>query len=292
MPATIIPDRAALRRGGCRACSMVPIAPISSGIWCRCLSKPLRGPYGIWNPPVWGGGVEAPDLIRNRERSDAPVDSEVSFLLFEQRGGARCLLVSYSAHPIVIGSQNLEFTGDYPGFLMQHLSALGDAEVIYLGGAVGSMGHRAPEGGGEFERAELMGKQLAERVHGALGSISLNDDRSETNVEVIGMPMALPPYQVRLNRALRFSKHLLPLLGVDHDAWLQGLRIGRRVMVGTPADFCGEISVALKREAAAKAIDLWVLSFNGDYVRVVTFSAKGGRGYFNLLPRSSPPPGP
>lgn len=217
---------------------------------------------------VFGGGVDVPEFIKNRERPEAPVDSELSYLCVEKVTGDQCVVVSYSAHPTVIGSDNFEITGEYPGYLMKHLSSLTGAEVIYLGGAVGSMGHRAPEGATSFERSDLMGKALAEKVAVAL-EVEVEKE-VDLDVEVIGIPLDLPPYQMRVNRHLRLSKFLLPILGVDSDGWLQGVRIGETVFVGMPADYCGEISVRLKSEAATKGIDLWVLSFNGDYVGYIS----------------------
>lgn len=214
------------------------------------------------------GGKPVPELIRNREREDGPVDSELSFVLIEQDTGDRCILVSYSAHPTVIGSDNLEITGSYPGFLMSHLGTLGRAEVVYLGGAVGSMGHRAPEGDSDFERSEGMGRALAEQVWQELATVELS--RGTLDVAAIGFPMEIPPFQLRLNRNWRLSSQLLPLMGIDRDAWLQGVRIGDVVLVGTPADYCGEISVELKASAAERGLDLWVLSFNGDYVGYIS----------------------
>jgi neutral ceramidase len=225
---------------------------------------------------VMGGGVDVPELIKNRERADAPVDSELSYLHIEKASGDQCIVVSYSAHPTIIRSDSFKITGGYPGFLMRQLTVLTGAEVIYLGGAVGSMGHRAPEAPTSFERSELMGKALAERV-----AKELEHDQgkeAEMDVEVIGAPLKLPPYQFRLNRNLRLSKFLLPILGVDSDGWLQGVRIGGIVLIGTPADYSGEISVQLKSKAAKKGIDLWVLSFNGDYVGYISPDA-----YYNEL---------
>ena len=214
------------------------------------------------------GGVAVEEYIRNREREDAPIDAELSYMLLEKTGGERCYVVSYSAHPTVIGSDSFEISGEYPGYLMGHIAEVSGAEAIYLGGALGSMGHRAPEGNTGFERSQSMGRALA--------TIVLDETREVTeweeggDVESIGVPIDLPPYQARLNRKLRFSKHLLPLLGVDHDAWLQGVRLGNTVWIGTPADFSGEISVELKADAATSGIDLWVLSFNGDYVGYIS----------------------
>ena len=92
------------------------------------------------------GGLGAPEYIRNRTRRDGPVDSELSYMLVEQKDGDRCFVVSYSAHPTILGADNMKFSGEYPGFLMRRITERTGAEAIFLCGAVGSMSPRAPEG--------------------------------------------------------------------------------------------------------------------------------------------------
>ncbi len=230
------------------------------------------------------GSVDAPEYIRNRTRKDAPVDSELSYMLIEQDDGGRCFVVSYSAHPTILGSNNMAFSGEYPGFLMRHIAEQTNAEAIYLGGAMGSMTHRAPEADDPFERCRAMGRALADKVLQA----ALSDPQFADQVDVasIGIPIQLPPFQVRLSRRWRVSKFVPPLLGIDNDGWMHAVRIGDAVLVGTPADYCGEISVDLKSWAAERSVDLWVLSFNGDYVGYISpdkyyydIDENGGYGY-------------
>jgi hypothetical protein len=192
--------------------------------------------------------------------------------------------VSYSAHPTVLGGSNMQFSGEYPGFLMRHITQQTGAEAIYLGGAVGSMSHRAPPGNDPFARAQALGEALAQKVIEAAEQAPPFQDKMD--IASVGIPIQLPPFQMRINTDWRVSKFLLPILGVDTDAWMQALRIGDMVLVGTPADFCGEISVKLKSWAEARSTDLWVLSFNGDYVGYISPDAyyndleeNGGLGY-------------
>ncbi len=214
------------------------------------------------------GSVDAPEYIRNRTRRDGPTDSELSYMLIEQEDGDRCFVVSYSAHPTILGSSNMEFTGEYPGFLVRRIAEETGAEAIYLGGAVGSMSHRAPERDDPFERSRVMGAALADRVLQAARSEPQFEDSAD--VASIGVPIQLPPFQLRLSEHWRVSKFLPPLLGVDADGWMHAVRIGDMALVGTPADYCGEISVDLKSWAKDHFVDLWVLGFNGDYVGYVS----------------------
>jgi len=230
------------------------------------------------------GGLDAPEYIRNRTRSGAPVDSELSYMLVEQKDSDRCFVVSYSAHPTVLGSDNMRFTGEYPGFLMHRITEKTGAAAIYLGGSVGSMSPRPPEGTDSFERCRTMGEALADKVLDAIAEAPRFKDK--VDVASIGIPIKLPPFQLRLSEHFRLSRFMFPILGIDSDGWMHAVRIGDIALVGTPADYCGEISVDLKARMKNRVGDLWVLSFNGDYVGYISpdkyyydKDEKGGYGY-------------
>ena len=230
------------------------------------------------------GSVDAPEHIRNRTRRDGKVDSELSYILVEQQDGDRCFLVSYSAHPTVLGADNMQFTGEYPGFLMRRITEQTGAEAIYLGGAVGSMSPRPPDANEPFNRCRAMGVALADKVLQSVTHSPHFIDKAD--VASIGIPIRLPPFQLRLSENWRVSKFLLPILGVDADGWIHAVRIGDLALVGTPADFCGEISVKLKSRMKNRLGGLWVLSFNGDYAGYISpdkyyyeKDEQGGYGY-------------
>jgi hypothetical protein len=129
-----------------------------------------------------------------------------------------------------------------------------------------------------------MGVALADKVLEAVVDATLFKDK--VDIASIGFPIKLPPFQLRLNKNLRVSKFLFPVLGIDTDGWMHAVRIGDIALVGTPADYCGEISVDLKSWAQNHSVDLWVLSFNGDYVGYISpdkyyydKDEKGGYGY-------------
>lgn len=248
-------------------------------------TESIVGAYRSLEPAkLLHGSMDAPEYIRNRTRKDAPVDSELSYMLIEQEDGDRCFLVSYSAHPTVLGGDNMQFTGEYPGFLMRRITERTGAEAIYLGGSVGSMGPRAPEGKDSFERCRNMGTALADKVLEVVVDARVFKDK--VDVASIGIPIRLPPFQLRLNEKWRVSRFLFPILGIDADGWMHAVRIGDVALVGTPADFCGEISVDLKSKTRNRLGGLWVLSFNGDYAGYISpdryyydKDEKGGYGY-------------
>jgi hypothetical protein len=210
-------------------------------------------------------GVDAPDFIRNRTR-EAPTDSELSYLHVQQEDGDACFLVSYSAHPTVYGSDMTEFSAEYPGAIQNTLGEATGAEVVYLGGAVGSMGPRAPEAPTTHDRVQAMGAGLAQRIIDDLASIDRRSYTATADVLSAGTPLGMPGMQVRpVSAKWRMSPLIRHLATVPAQSWLQGARVGNAFFVGLPFDFSGEISVVWKDWAKSRNYDLWTTSFNSAY---------------------------
>lgn len=231
-------------------------------------SEAIIAAYKAMEPASYAvGNVDAPEYIRNRER-EASVDPELNFMVFKQDDGDQCCLVSYNAHPTVLGSSNMEFSADYPGYLQRYVEKQEKTFSVYLGGAVGSMGPKPPEAEDMFARAQAMGE--------ALGKLVLDNAQNLTfkqNAEIasVGVPITIPPIQFRvINTSWRLSPFIVPYLGVDRGAWMHGVRVDQSVFVGFPCDFSGEISLTLKAWAKEKNLDLWNLSFCADYVGYIS----------------------
>lgn len=211
------------------------------------------------------GRLDVPEFIKNRVR-DAEVDDDLQYLIVRQKDGDACYLVCYNAHPTVLGGGNMEFSADFPGYLYRHIESTTGKFSMYLGGAVGSMGPRV-EGPDGFTRARIMGEALAQRVL----DDSANAEFSDTaEIAAVGFAFNTPPLQLRINRNWRVSPLLIRALGVDNVAWVHGIRVGKLMFYGTPCDLSGEISVEMKRWAASRGVELWALSFAGDYIGYVS----------------------
>lgn len=211
------------------------------------------------------GSVDAPQYIRNRMREGAPVDPELSFMIVRQEDGDACYVASYSAHPTIFGGGMLEFSAEYPGELVRYLEAETNLDAHYLGGAVGAMGPRAPEGEDDASRVVAMGQ--------ALGQLILENDeslefRESLDVAAIGVPVGMPQFQLRPSEEhanWRVSPILAKFAGLKREGWIHGARIGDLFFVGMPFDFCGETSVEWKAWAEGQGLDLWTLSFCSTY---------------------------
>lgn len=215
------------------------------------------------------GAFTADEFIRNRTR-EAAVDTRLNYLVLEKENGNRCVLVRYSAHPTTVGSRFLQFTAEFPGFLQSALeSSLPNTTVAYIGGSLGSSGPRAPEGPDDISRAQAMGQALAQKF---LATVNMETLDWKTNVDVasIGIPLQLPPFQLRVSQGLRLSPLLPKLLGVPHEAWMHSVRVGDLYLVGIPADFSGEISLDWSKWAEAGGFDIWPTSFCCGYIGYIS----------------------
>jgi hypothetical protein len=215
---------------------------------------------------VASGSLAVPQYIRNRARN-AAVDPFLDYLRVRQEDGDDGYVVRYSAHPTVLGGRNMAFSADFPGYLQRRIEDEVGGFAMYLGGAVGSMGARVPDGADGFEQAQALGYALADKV---LEAASDAEFSSSVAVRAVAVPITPPPFQLRLTKGWRVSPLLLPLAGVDHDAWVGAVRVGTVILVGAPGDFSGEISVELRAWGREQGVDLWPLSFNADYVGYIS----------------------
>ena len=142
-----------------------------------------------------GIGME-PGFASNRRRLDGPVDTGIPVLRFESvEGSTIAILVSYACHPVVLGADNLSWTGDYPHFVRKKLeTTFPGAIAIFATGCAGDVntGHSAaaslsllatPER--SFAKAKEIGFGIANSVIDArLTDVSGNVGHSEVFADI------------------------------------------------------------------------------------------------------------
>lgn len=204
------------------------------------------------------GSADAPEYIRNRTRN-ADTDPLLQFMVVEKEDGGRCIVSRFSAHPTNFGSRMVDFSAEYPGELQKALEEQTGATAIYLGGAVGSMGPRAPEAPTADEKIVLMGQALAKRVIENMGTLEFRDT---LDIASVGVPVGMPGMQMRpLSPKWRISPVGAKLFGVPSEGWIQGVRIGDIQFLGLPFDFSGEVAKVWREEQAKNGLNLWVHGF-------------------------------
>ena len=124
---------------------------------------------------VFGGTAIDPGYAKNRRQESGPVDSTIPILRFESAHNSPiAILTSYACHPVVLGADNLHWTGDYPHFIRQELETSHPGVIaLFATGCAGDVntGHSAasslsnetnPER--SFSMAKTIGTKLARSV--------------------------------------------------------------------------------------------------------------------------------
>ncbi len=125
--------------------------------------------------------------VNRRSLDKKPIDEEIGIIkIADADGNTRAVLINYSCHPTVLGSNNLLATGDFPYFTIEKIEReIGDGGfAMFVNGAQGdiSMGHSSELSaigiitpGRTFEHAAELGCKLADATLEVLPEISTSD---------------------------------------------------------------------------------------------------------------------
>ena len=207
----------------------------------------------------------APEFVRNRTVEGGSANRWLDVLVFRKPGSVAPLTVVavFGAHATCRSSHDLRVSADYPGVFRQCLESKLGGTCLFLAGAMGSM---APPSH-IIARERLpgwLGEQLANAAAGAIHD--LDGFRSEIELVSVGLEIPMPQMAVKLSRNWRLSPVFANRL-IPSSAWVQGLRVGDRLLLGTPADYGGTLAEDL-RTTVPETVAV-VTSFAGDYVGYV-----------------------
>lgn len=212
------------------------------------------------------GHLDAPEYIRNRA-GRTETDSILNYMVVKHDDGKSAYVVRYSAHPTTFSSDQMEMSAEYPGELKRYIEAQTGQTAEYLGGAVGAMGPRAPEGGSASDRVKAMGEALAKKVLDATKPENLKFS-DHLDIASVGVTLGMPQQQLRPienKPGLRLSPFALGIAGVPKEGWISGVKVGDLLFMGMPCDFGGGISNKWRKWAEAQHLELWTHSFCSTY---------------------------
>jgi hypothetical protein len=214
--------------------------------------------------------VAAPGYVINRlDTENGKKDADVRSLIVEQVGGHKAIITSYSAHPVVLDTDILELSRDYPGFLTDHLEKHGQFDMaMFFAGMVGS--HTvAPMSVRNYAKADSIGRGLSRLIIQKSGDITYYDNR---DLACENLDVELPKPQLRISKRAAVRSWLFNLLIGPLKGNIRLVRIGNMLMLGTPGDFSGEIAVNSYFDslAASQSLDLMITSFNGNFIGYIT----------------------
>jgi hypothetical protein len=196
-------------------------APDTMGLWGP--SKDSSGINEPYNTLVVDRTVEAaqaaiaslkPARIKIAKTADAELDtfiqdtrppvqhdSEAVILVAEDLSGKPiATLLNWANHPETLGSKNTLVTADYSGYLRHHLEKQIGGAAVFINGAVGGMqsplGANLPHAASSFERAEHIGRRVAELAARAVSEARhVEINRVIFRETTLQIPLANPGFQ-------------------------------------------------------------------------------------------------
>jgi hypothetical protein len=200
-------------------------------------------------PAGFGVAVrDVPGLVHNR-RDEGVTDPELAVLnITGAAGQPLAVLTNFSAHPTVLGPENLLISGDYPGAVQRCLQEqIGNgAMVLFTNGAEADQTHGAPENGDSFERVEEYGARVAAEAYALLADAETDDS---PHIESVLVPLDLPDPKVPVGyRGLATDEYMKTLFPARMTR-IAGVRIGDALLLGIPGELVAEIGLALKAHA-------------------------------------------
>jgi len=113
-------------------------------------------------------------IEESRIAERGPADAGASILLFARDGEIRGAVASFTLHATVMDQENLLFTRDWPGYLVDALQEAlpGEPVVLFFNGAFGNINQIERPGIwiSTFQEAERIGTTIAGKLAGALES--------------------------------------------------------------------------------------------------------------------------
>ncbi|MCA9041170.1 MAG: neutral/alkaline non-lysosomal ceramidase N-terminal domain-containing protein [Planctomycetaceae bacterium] len=177
-------------------------------------------------------------------------------------GEPLAVLINFTAHPTFMSSQQMWFSGGWPGHLQRTLETLlgNDVTVMYYNGAEGDQSPVPRPGSGEsrWEKAERYGVELAKVCHEVWGQI---ETEADIPFQYQTVEFELPPAnwhpdfmktggsEYGLSDAL--LRQMIPKLFAE-KAHCSTVQLGDLSITGIPGEMAAGIGEEIKRSAGEK----------------------------------------
>lgn len=208
---------------------------------------------------------EAPEFIRNRAVAHETVDPTLEAMVLRREDtGALAVVGLFGAHATCLGANHMRLSRDYPGFFVDALEE--NPAIDFAGFAAGCVGsHSGAAPGSGMEKAQNLGKELAQRVRDMIANAHFQRDVRMATVRAV---VDLPKIQFRLGEKFRASSLISEGLH-DGTATFGVLRVDDWIWISLPVELSGMISASLREEARERGFELTLSCFNGNYLGYV-----------------------
>ncbi len=213
--------------------------------------------------------ANAAGQLKNRIDTNRPTYDKLSALVFREVKGMfgvslkpLAVLLSFGAHPTIIGRHQYVLSSGYPGVLTEELKRhTGAKMVLFAAGTVGDAKPAIREPAERLQRSAKYGKALANILIEQWDQISYEQKTAMSNVR---LALDLPTLRITAGPKWRINPLCTSWLA-EKKSHLHIIRIGKVVLAGFPGDYSGELGRALDNWTSARGLELVPTSFNGDW---------------------------
>ncbi len=211
------------------------------------------------------GHIPISNVVTNRINNTNPVDSLLRVIEIQRSDSSKLILMSHTAHATCLHSRDLQLSRDYPGKLVDTMEQQGYAFAMFMAGAVGSHGCKAPEFG--WNCIDYIANEMATQFMANRNRLHTITDSTLVMERVL---LTLPKSEAKISKNWGIRPWLFRSALGEFPVYLNALRLGDVVMLGTPCDFSGEFDSQLDLTAEQHHLQTMVTSFNGGYIGYVT----------------------
>lgn len=203
--------------------------------------------------------------VSNRLIDYGPVDSLFRVLEVKRSDSSKLLFMSYTAHATCLYSRDMVLSRDYPGELVDRMEASGYTFAMFMAGAVGSHRCSPPEYGESC--IHWMAETIQQKFQEEKFRLQPVDD---SVLSMVRVPLDLPNPRAKISKDWAIRSWLFRAAFNEYPVYLTAFRLGDVVLLGTPCDFSGELSLSLDKVADSLDVHTMITSFNGGYIGYVT----------------------
>ena len=209
--------------------------------------------------------TSVPDLVSNRFVKGGATDPYVRQVLFQRKDGKKATFITYSAHATALSSKFMGLSGDYPGFLTQHLEEEEVDFALFAAGTVGS--HRPLTQGNTPEQVNAYAQALDARISADTSTIAFAGAAQFRNSK---LDIQLGEPQLRVTTNLRIRPWLFRSLLGEMPAYLDITQVGDILFISSSGELSGVFYEAWDALAEERGLKLVVTVFNGSYIGYIT----------------------
>jgi neutral ceramidase len=223
----------------------------------------------------------------------SPVDPTVTVLRIDDRNGVPlAILINYACHPVVLGSENSEYSADYPGVTNRVVEKAfgGNVQSFFVQGADGDINPYyavTPMKGNAVKLRDWTGEQLGQEVVRVAKSIQTVNDPSASidfREETLHLKLRWDPEQFRAALLKTFGAKSLEQMGVNIrpviDARVTAVLIDKQIsIIAVPGEPFGDLQQSWRaRCPVATALFFGYTNGYHGYFPTISAASRGGYG--------------